>query len=485
MRKLGQIKDKNKLLLNLLLIAILLVFLAPVMNAILHSLPASDDFGMASYADKEHLLLSSLDTAYYFYMNWAGGWIGAFLEVFLNPIVLFGITSPMFGVEMLVFFLLFVVALVGASYSFTKRVLNGKSLTVALLMTFVFLFWMLNIDVWTEIFHWFVGSSYLWGVSLTLCMLHLEMKFFETGAKKDAIKLSVIGFITCTFYTTAVVPCFVYLIYAVMLLVRKDAQNKLKKLIPFGVSLLGAAMAILAPGNFARKDVAGGGLDIWSAFDNTAIVWKELMMELVKSQLFVVVMLAFVLIGIKCFPKEKLVLGNPIIPFVLSALCIYINYFPLALGYGSSWYVPNRAKFIFCIFTVMLFSLSAIYLGGWIAAKLPDFVPMKTVGEVLRATAFVLVFTYLCYVPSHSYGNLAWMRIVSQTDEMVALNARCIDLLNDIIESPEADYVYQGPYIGSVIIKQPGFYDIYNGGVNGDLVRYLGKDSITVIWQIQ
>ena len=471
-------KKKKEIIIDIVLVIAIGILVVPFAITILYSLPSTDDFGMALLADKENLLQSAIAGMKYFYMNWAGDWPNAFLQVLLNPITLFGATSKMIGVELLSFFVLFLITLYVAIYSFSKRTIGCKGQTIPLLLTLLVLVGLLNIDIWTEIFYWFVGASYLWGVTAALLTIHLEVKYFEEQKMRDAILLAVVGFFACTSYSTAVVPCFIYLVYAIRAFVLKKGKI-VPKLVPFACMLIGAFSALVAPGNYVRSSSDIGMYSLVKALKDTFIIWMDSLFDLVKMPLFIIVIIGFVLVGMKKFPKEKLLLGHPLIPLALSGICMYINYYPFALGYGNAMYLPNRARFVFSIYAILLFAASAVYLGAWIADKKPKYAEKE---NIVKVCAGLVVFSYLCFIPTQLYEELPYTIVVDQKEEVKELNEEWIFILSQIENSTEENFVWSRSWIDTIVIKQPGFHKAADGGVSSDIIKYFGKESITIEW---
>ena len=95
-------KLKNKKVEIGLTMALALLIL-PYAMSILYALPSTDDFWMGIGVERSSIVIDSIQKASDMWMGWGGMWIYEFLRTLLNPVVLFGASSPLAGVELLIF----------------------------------------------------------------------------------------------------------------------------------------------------------------------------------------------------------------------------------------------------------------------------------------------------------------------------------------------------------------------------------------------
>ena len=93
------------------MIAALLVLLVPYAITILYAMPSTDDFWMGIGVERSSVIADAFQKACDFWMGWGGMWIYEFFRTLLNPVVLFGASSSLAGVELLLFFCGFLVAM--------------------------------------------------------------------------------------------------------------------------------------------------------------------------------------------------------------------------------------------------------------------------------------------------------------------------------------------------------------------------------------
>ena len=169
------IKNKEKMYVLGLLLG-LAVLVAPYIYTILYAVPSSDDFVMAIGVDKTNLFGEAVRVANEYYFKWAGDWISIFLQILFNPLLLFGATSSLYGVEMVIHFCLYAVVIGWMIRNIFYYVVQIKDMKMILGVYLIVLMSILNMDVWTEIFYWFVGATYLHGMLFGISSISLLLK---------------------------------------------------------------------------------------------------------------------------------------------------------------------------------------------------------------------------------------------------------------------------------------------------------------------
>jgi len=462
------------------LIATLFLLILPYAMSILYALPSTDDFWMGIGVERSSVIIDSIQKASDMWMGWGGMWIYEFLRTLLNPVVLFGASSPLAGVELLIFFFGFIIAGWMLNRTFWKNFAGQESLIYPLVSYFLMLAWFLNTEIWTEVFYWFCGSAYMWAMSFVMITVALELKYFTKQTKKVTIGLSVIGALACMFYSQAVFPCMVYL----LLMAREIFDTKKinwSRLIPFSCFLLGALTAMIAPGNFARKDVDNAvKFDLFGAFGDTAVMWKRSLLELAKNPITIIVLVLFVVVGMVALKQSKYKYKWPVIPFVITLVTLYVTYFPFALGYGTSGYQPNRAIFVFNMFAVMLFAVSCMYFGGWLRYNQGI---TLTKNDILCGALTLFIFAYIWYVPSEGYWNIPYMQTAGLMNQIESANVQWREVLEDIETAKGKNVYVEHTYINTPIIKNPGVTSDIEDPNNKKFANYYGKDTVQLIWK--
>ena len=407
-------------------------------------------------------------------------WIYEFFRTALNPVVLFGASSTLAGVEYLIFFCGFLAAGWVLNRTFWKYFIGQEKIIYPLMTYFLMFGWFLNTKIWTEVFYWFCGTAYMWAMSFGMLTVALELIYFTKPTKKVTIWLSVIGALSCSFYSQAVFPCMMFL-----LLMAREILNEKKinwrRCIPFGCFLLGALSAMAAPGNFSRKGVEDEvKMSLTGAFKDAAVMWKDSFLELIKNPIMLIVMIAFIVIGMFGLKQSKYKFRYPFVPFVIALVTLYVTYFPFALGYGGSFYLPNRAVFVYNMFAVMLFAASSIYLGGWLRYKQGITLTKK---DILGGAVGIVLFAYVWYVPTGSYWNVPYLQTVGLMDDVADANEQWREVLKEIETAKGENVVVEHTYIDTPIIKWPGLTSNVEDANNKKFASYYGKESVQLIWK--
>ena len=471
-----KLKDKK---IEIVLIVALILLITPYARAILYALPSTDDFWMGIGVEKSSVIMDSFQKACDMWMTWGGMWFYEFFRSLLNPVVLFGATSNLIGVELLIFFFGFLVAGWVLNRNFWKCFVGQEKLTYPLATYFLMLVWFLNTEHWTEVFYWFCGSAYVWAMSFVMITVALELIYFTKPTLKVTIRLSVIGALACSFYSQAVFPCMIFL----LLMAREILNTKRidwRRLIPFGCFLLGALSAMVAPGNFVRNAEDAVELGFLSAFKNAAIMWKDSLLALIKNPISIIVMVVFIAIGMRGMKLSKYKYSCPLLPFAITLITLYVTYFPFALGYGSSDYLPNRAIFVYNMFAVLSLAVSCMYFGGWLRYKQEI---VLTKNDIMCGVLTLTIFAYAWYVPSESYWEEPYFQTAGLIGQIEDANSQWRDILGDIEKAKGKNVYVEHTFINTPIIKDPGVTHEIDDANNIKFATYYGKETVQLKWK--
>lgn len=472
--------SRNKICAAVLCLGILILIL-PYIYTILYAVPSTDDFVMAIGVDRTNLFCEAVRVANEFYLKWAGDWISIFIQTLFNPLLLFGAGSSMYGVEMAVQFVLFIFIMGWMIRNIFWYVLDIHNNKVILCVYAIILMCILNLKVWTEIFYWFVGSTYVHGMLFGMSSVAFLVKYRKKNSVICGILTAVMGFFGCSFYMLAVMPATVYLAYIIVDFV-KERKIYWKKDIPFLFYCLGFLSALFAPGNFSRLETETGesGLHLFRTAIDTLVLWLDTSFDLVKNPLVLAAMFILILIGTIAFKDMEFPFKCPLIPFLLTWFLLYITYFPFALGYGGARYLPNRVQFVFCTYAVLWYSFSFLYLGGWVYRKKTTLFIKKNLIYMVMATG---MFLYICIMPTKYYEELPYAQTVAQIQNVKNANSDWMYMLRYIEASEEENLFLSRSKINTVIIKEPGLTSDENYVVNQKIAEYFGKKSIRLeLW---
>lgn len=441
----------------------LVALLVPFAFTILYTVPAKDDFIMAMGMENGNLFLNSLVRANDYYLHWQGIWYFSFLEVFLNPLLLFDSSASFgIGIEMLIFFGLLVISMASLVAEFAKNYAGIKTKEGILGLFILVLFAILNTGIYSEVFYWFVGAEYMWGATLTVLTMMLELKYFKNQSLRLAILLSVVGFLSSITYYMCITPCAMFLTFIIVDRIR-NKKFSVKNYIPFIFLILGAALAAFAPGNFNRADTTSTSAagSIVPAIYNTTFIFLSQLLKLLMNPLFVGCIIVFIMIGYFVFKKVDYTIKNPLWYLIAVAAIVWGTIFPQALGYGDHS-ITNRYIFVINFYLTLLLVPGMMWLGGFFAQKKMFSIKKKNIAGIAFIMTLFMYLASVCMVGEDSpyVYTLANMREVRnrgvQWKEMYArIEAadEAVVIIDDvdyfkapIIKDPtvEADWVKNG-----------------------------------------
>ncbi len=461
------------------------IIILPFVISMLYSIPGADDFSMTYDLGNEFFFITALKKATNMYFRWSGLWIYMFIEYLCNPVMIFGPTSQMYGVVMILLFGGFLGILYYLISTIFKDIFQIKD-NIKIWGFFVFfLSCFLNTDIYTEIFYWFIGSVYMWAVSLCMLTVALEIKFFSSGYKpKYAVLLSIIGFIACSFFQAAVFPGMAYLVIW-LYYCRKEKKVLWKQLIPLTIMIIGGLISVLAPGNYVRHnsyDESGLHFSeaIYQAFFNECFVLFEL---LCKPFIWILV-LGFGWVGFINYKNIKYRL-NPFWCAVIIGITILLTCYPLALGISGIG-LPNRYYFLLNIYICVMVMTWSVYVGAWIKREFNEKLikQKKKIKFFLHFVIIIVAIWGICSVPTTPY-----FKTTVGMEEIKECHDSWMNIYLVIKTSQDSDVVLyvQPELLENDIIKIPNIsYDI-RYWENKDLSNYFGKNSIMLIvssvWQ--
>ena len=481
-------KKPRLLLKSKILIASFLISLIPFFYTLYYAAPSPDDFSMADIDRNRNLLVESVIIAKEYWYGWVGMWFSSFYEVLFNPLNLFSDIRGPYGITMmcvLIFFLLSVFVLVKTLVYELLEIRDRDFLTVIYVLTaFVFI----NIDIYFEIFAWFVGSHYCIAVSLSFIFMALLIKHLKYKRKAVSLAiLSLIGLIACSNYLVAVPIGIVYLW---LLWYDGKESGSYKKsflgvnVIPLIFCVIGGVSAVMAPGNFSRREgtvAPEDSLSLKLALQNSFISCSDFTKQLVYNPLLffgcvILALIFFFVAGKYGLKYSRLYWLEAVTFFAASPILI----FPVAYGYLNHD-LPNRIQFVYnSYFIAACFFLS--YVAGVFLAE--KFAPDP---KFFRMAAFVIfIGIYVSMINKDYMSDLPCARMVRDRVLTRTFGGGWYDILDEIKYSPDDDVIIVTTadmlYLDmDPLIKSPGLYEEADDGANALVAKYYGKNSVIVI----
>ena len=457
------------------------ILVLPYVMNIVYSLPSADDFSMAKNYDLSmNIFIESVRQAGSMYMKWTGEWFYSFIQTLINPLVIFGYSSRMFGIELAVLFLLFIGVIIFCTDRIAVYIFQCDKSLIIYAIQFIVLVIVLNTGIYSEIYPWFVGSSYMIEVTLSLVCITLILKYHESGDKWIAAVLSVLGFFTCNGIMVVSLICLAYLTIFFKDIIQ--GKKRFSALIPFIFCLAGGLFSVAAPGNYARHNsIDGTGLHIGSAVVNTfkvelSQIYSNLNNELIGMMLITIVVLSY-FYARKHYEKIRCVSLIKAVLFFLAVMFFVI--FPVTLGYSSSD-MPNRMKFMINTYTVLGLGFLGADAGFCVGHHMGDRVIDERVGML---TALIVLIGF--YVGPLSHGNIGLTPYAQQIinhSETVSCHDEWISILEEVESSKDADVIVNRQEIPACsLLRVPDLGDDINKWENTVTAAYFGKNSVQFV----
>lgn len=459
--------------------------------------PCQDDFHYAFYAQEtmaegHGLFYMAMKWTIHYYKTFCGCYTSSFLGYFISGII----NCDLWGIRIFEFcsLLLFYGALYLFVYAVSHKLMGFARERV--LPFYCVLLAMLNGLIyygWHEAFYWFITSiQYLMITSLIL--LGIAAFSFglceEAGRKKTlfCIAASVLGFLgSGGTLSIAAFCCALYLLTALWGIADRR-EWKASSLI-MGITLLGAIINGVAPGNYLRAgeaqtitDVIYAGkmsvkyaIERWETFAENPVFW-----------IIMILLFAFV------FSAER---QQSKFDFKLPGLFVLVLFgfvsgiiFPAMLGYGYDVYeILMRGNFISDTAFYLYIFMGTLYIKGWLDRKYHTVSPKVVNRDTVWIGCFLLAALLV-------FERDDWDRIpfIAEFRELSAgmfaeYSDFCVDIYRQIEESDQdiveihTDYVEQQVcLIGPQFFE--GWYDPEEEYANRTIARFYGKRAVYIYY---
>lgn len=458
------------------------VVLFPMVYTIFYSLPSGDDFSMISGCERRTLFRDSIYRANERYMNWSGLWPYMFIETLANPLLLFPLESWWSGVEMVFLFLSFIASLMALIIVASKKVLGIHNKEIVALFTLIVIFVFLNTNIYREVFYWFVGSNYMMALTLGCITIGLTIKLFlgEEVNRGGVLLLSLSGILACNYFQEAILPGMIYVVLWCCCSI-KEHRFLWKKTIPFWLMLMSGLIAVGAPGNYARHTAFDSSLNISKACIDSYRMMIIILNHMTQQPLMIALMIFSIYIGIRY--TRKSISGKVfVISILLSILTLFLNSFPIALGYAGVSYMPNRIYFVLDFTAMMGMIIVCICLGMYVKGFSRYKAVCNSVSIELFMSGMVFLLLYSTLVYTQNINELPWFQTVHNVRETKAVHDAWMECLITIRDSEERNIEIEmnQEFYASPMLMLPQLRDYENDWVNMAIAEYFGKESVIV-----
>lgn len=462
-----------------IVVFILLVFIMtePYMANIMCATSAADDFWMLGNSGS--VLKDAFDMANYYWHCWTGEWLYSFIQVLFNPLRLAGYSSRLVNFELVSVFVLFITAILFSTHIILSKLFNLNNIRIEMIICLFVVALVLNTGVYQEIFTWYVGSTYLLGVTLALICISLIIQYYKTGSKVYAYLISFIGFFSCMGIMIVSSVCLTYLFLFLPAYIRK--QKRIRTSIPFFFCLAGGLIAVIAPGNYARHDsIDSSGLHFISAFIHTINYEITYTYRLLGNVILGSLLIGIFLISFFYARSHNKEVNS--IRFISSILCygvvMFTFIFPVALGYSSPKRLPNRIEFM--IYTYAAFGMCILFYNGGMRLGYRCTEPVDK--RIVRCLAFMMVFCLYVGISGKGYiGKLPYYQQIVYYKDSVRCHDEWVDVFNEIASSKEDNVViHRNHYAYCNNTRNVGMEYHTEGSINEAVARYFGKESVRI-----
>lgn len=471
--------ENRKALFYVILIAVILF---PMVYTIFYSLPSADDFSMISECERSSLFRDSINRANERYMNWSGLWPYMFIEMLANPLMLFSLESGWSGVEMVFLFLAFIVSFMALVNMASKKILGIHKKETIAFFTLVIIFVFLNTNIYREVFYWFVGSSYMMALTLGCITITLTIKFMfdEKIARGGGFLLALSGSLACNFFQEAILPGMAYIVLWCWCSM-KEHRLLWKKTIPFWIMFVSGLISVGAPGNYARHTAFDSSLNIGKACVDSCRMVIIILNHMIQQPLIFALMIFCIYIGIRY--TQKTLSGKIfVLSFFLFILTLFLNAFPIALGYAGVSYMPNRIYFVLDFTAMIGIIIVCICLGMYVKGLSQYKSVWNHVFIEIFMTGMVCLLLYSTLVYTQNIKELPWFQTAYNVREVKAVHDAWMECLLTIRDSEESriEFEMNQEFFASPILTLPQLRENEDDWVNVAIAQHFGKESVIV-----
>lgn len=480
-----------------LYILIILILTVPSLAITRYTYPCQDDFHYAFYAretmaEGHGLLYTALSWTVQYYKTFCGCYTSTFLGYFFSGAIncnLWGIRIFEFC-SLLLFYGALYVFLYAVAYKLmglpSKKVLPLYSILLAMFNGLIYY-------VWHEAFYWFITSvQYLMITSIILLgIAAFSFAMCEEPGRKRTLLLTlaaVLGFLGSG--GTLSIAAFCCSLYFLVTMWGMADRGQFKSSgVVMGVTLLGAIINGVSPGNYQRAGTAKTMKDIIYAGIMSVKYMIERWETFVKNPVFWMIMILLFLVVFSSGRQQSR------FKFKLPGIFILVLFgfvsgiiFPAMLGYGYDVYeILMRGNFISDTAFYLYIFIGMFYVKGWFDEKYEGasqkIINKDTIGIACFFMAALLVHERQDWqeIPFISeYRDLSEGVFAEYSDFCVNVYRQIEESEGDTAEV-HTDFVEQHVcLIGPQFVE--GWYDPDKEYANRTIARFYGKRAVYIYY---
>jgi len=472
-------------------LCLILCVLLPVLAATRYIVPVADDFSnscdIMSIKGNHSYLWAAVKATADLYKTVGGYIFGAFINYLISPYLRWGIEGV--RVSTMLCDLLYFFSLLYLVRVLLREGLDERRWAVALPIGALLIFCSVELEFHPEAYLWYCCSSaYLVPMALGFIGLGQFVIALKRGGTVHAVAAGILGMLAAeTSLDVTALVCAFYLITAVWAFITK--RKKSMPILVFCAVFLGAAVNVVAPGNFVRHGTISGKYGLGSILLMSLKDYFYRFKALISTPHLFLVLAALFLFGILVlFRKKKLSHFWPLLLLLGFAITGYLTVFPVVYGYESGY--PDRCKFV--TDNALLLSMFFWVLGfsGWCRSRMRDIDDAAI--ETTRVVSCVLLLcccfsVFYCSVCKSSngrwnytsYPSIAILKSI-RDGKMASFSDYWTGVLDEVSASTDKNImVWRNGKVTNSYLVAPAFSEDGNNWVNESVIHFLfGNDAV-------
>ena len=462
-------KIKGNYLNIVLSIFYILIFL-PMAFSMYNSVPACDDFAFGLKSISNNLFLNAVGYSVFCWFDHSGRWLLFILQKLINPLNANVHLGRIYGIWMIVLFLVtFVIMYYSLKIILGKLLdLKGEYLKITLFLTIAVLF---TTYYYVEVYNWYIGGT-AYAVPFVFMLLTFAylIRYEETLEKKYYIGTILAGLLPATneIFDLPIGIIYLYAVFYVFEIGFKDKKKLINRMIPLLVFIIGGMTCVFAPGNFARQGVYDNEPSVIKAIPQTIIDLLVRLKDLAHHPFAIFLFVCLVILGIKAGTTESK--NKFLVTVLMTALVSFGALFPYVYGHAATTTFVEVRMLYFSDFLMLIgMCCGCVRFGRMIATRF-NFVFSKKSLAITMIVVCAITTAGLWH--NSAYSKIIQFDIINKRDLIEESYAYWDGVLTEIENSKDTNVVITRE-------KEPDWspYFLYSGIVEED-VYDLPLDSV-------
>lgn len=455
----------------------------PMFYSMINSVPACDDFAFGARTISNNLFLDAIGYSVFCWFDHSGRWLLFFFQKLINPLNIHVHLGRVYGVWMIILFLLtFVIMYYSLQVILSKLLeIKGDYLNIALLLMMAVLF---TTYYYVEVFNWYIGgTAYAVPFVLFLLAFAFAIRYEDTLERKYYVGTILAGLIPATneIFDIPLGIIYLYMVFYVFEIKITDYKRVLNRLAPLFIFILGGMTTVFAPGNFARQSVYATEPNLIAALKQTIIDLIVRCKDIAHHPFTIFLFICLIVLGMKVGKQARK--NNVLITIMMTALVSFGALFPYVYGHATtSTFVEVRMLYFTDYVMFIGICIGCIRFGQFLITKNA----IDISGKQLRVLAFVITIVTICSLLfNKNYLKIVQIDIINRHAVIAESYEYWDGIIREIEESKDSNVVIRrdeepawNPYFLYMGIVEEDIYD-----VPLDAVFQIGKILPNVYYQ--